>query len=156
MSAYFNEIWQTKDVLSVLGGADGKKLRGRGIKATDTDVTDSDKTLDDQETISFPPLSPEAKAISLVKAAILTVPGKGKSATDIEANIGSFTSSGTGVRPAKGWRAKAISGDIYEVTFDFINGPSGEEQAVWSVNVKAGGVKYVNLSAKLFSWTPNY
>jgi hypothetical protein len=59
------------------------------------------------------------------------------------------------VRPAKGWSAKSGNADTYEVAFDFINGKAGEAQAIWSVNLKTGSVKYVNEAAKLFSWTPN-
>jgi hypothetical protein len=34
--------------------------------------------------------------------------------------------------------------------------PESPQQAVWSVDLQTGKVKYVNENAKLFSWTPNY
>jgi len=102
----------------------------------------------------LPPISPEANAISIVKHAILTVPGEGKSATDIEENLTLFTQPVTGVRPGKGWSATPVGANVYNVSYDFINGNQGERQAIWSVNTATKQVKYVNEHAKLFSWTP--
>jgi hypothetical protein len=154
-SAYFNGAWQSPAVLSMLGGEGGKNLRGRLLKLTDPDVVDSDRTLDFLSTVIFPPLEPGAKAISIVKAAILTVPGEGKSATNIELNLKLFMST-PGLSEAKGWSANARSGTTYDVAYDFMNGDQGEQQAVWSVDLETGKVKYVNKNAKLFSWTPDY
>ena len=153
--ARFSSGWQTQDVVKALGGEGGKKLQGKGIRPTDPDVTDSDMQLDSLETVAVPPLSPESKAISLVKAAVLTEPGRGRSATDVEATISEFMVD-PDLRTAKGWSAKASSAGTYEVVFDFINGKAGEEQAIWSVNLKTGQVKYVNANAKYFSWSPDY
>jgi hypothetical protein len=153
--AYFNGAWQTREVLAALGGDGGKKLNGKVLKATDPDVVDSQKILDDLQTLSFPSVSPEAKAISLVRGAILTVPGKGRSAGDIQANLDLFLSA-PGVRPGKGWSATAKGPTVFEVSYDFIDGSTGEQQALWTANLASGEVKYVNESAKTFSWTPNY
>jgi len=155
LMAYFNGAWQTREVLTALRGADGKKLRGRMLKLTDPDVNDSGKMIDGLETMVFPSLSPESKAISRVKAAVLTVPGQGRSATDVEANLDLFFRSKE-LKPAKGWTAKATGSDTYEVAYDFINGKAGQDQAIWSVNLRTGEVRYVNTNAKIFSWTPNY
>jgi hypothetical protein len=162
--AYFNNTWQSETVLSALGGSDGKRLHGRLLKRTDPDVVDSPTILDGRITMPFPPLSNDAKAISLVKAAVLSVPGKGRSAMDVEMDIkglmqfGYFHMDGSlpSMRPAKGWSAKASGADVYEVAYDFIDGDSGEVQAVWSADLKTGRVRYVNERAKIFSWTPNY
>jgi hypothetical protein len=63
---------------------------------------------------------------------------------------------GTGVTAAKGWSAIASGPNVYNVSFDFNDGSSGEKQAIWSVNTATKQVKYVNEAAKLFSWTPSY
>lgn len=156
--AYFNGAWQSKNVLAALGDG-GKNLKGKLFKRTDPDVIDSDKFLEAKFTIALPPLprvAPETDAIKLVKHAVLTVSGKGTSATDIEENVKLFTQPGTGVRPAKGWSATLATANVYNVTYDFIDGSQGEKQAIWSVNIRTKQVKYLNEMAKLFSWTPNY
>jgi hypothetical protein len=156
--AYFNGAWQSKDVLATLGDG-GKNLQGKLFKLTDPDVIDSEKILDVKFTILLPPPAPvsaEAIAITIVKHAILTVPGQGRSATDIEENLKLFMTPGTGVTAAKGWSAISGGQNVYNVSFDFNDGSSGEKQAIWAVNTATKQVKYVNEAAKLFSWTPNY
>jgi hypothetical protein len=153
--AYFNGAWQNKSVLSLLGEG-GKNLHGTLFKLTDPDVIDSDKILDAKFALSLPPVAPEANVINIVRHAILTVPGKGKSATDIEENLKLFESPGTGVKAGKGWLATPAGAGVYNVAYDFIDGSAGEKQAIWSVNTATKRVKYVNEAAKLFSWTPNY
>ena len=81
--SYFNSAWQSPEVLTALGGEDGKKLSGPILKETDADVIDSPKIVDYLQTLSFPPISPGATAINLVRAAILTVPDEGRSTGDI-------------------------------------------------------------------------
>jgi len=154
-TAYFNGAWQTPAVLAMLGGEGGRELNGKVLRLTDPDVVDSEKILDTSINLSFSQPSPEAKAISLVKAAVLTVPGSGRSATDIGANVAYFMST-PGLRQAKGWSATTKQSTLYEVAYDFINGGEGEQKAIWSVDLKTGKVKYVNKNAKNFSWTPNY
>jgi len=153
-SAEFNEAWQSPDILSILGKG-GKNLHAGGFfKLTDPDVIDSDKALEYLAKIPFPPISEDSIAIESVKHAILTVPDKGRSATDIEENLKLFMDPKTGCRPAKEWSAKTQGNRVYLVSYDFINGPSGEDQATWSVDLKSKAVKYINMNAKLFSWTP--
>lgn len=152
---FFNGAWQTKEVLAVLGNEEGKNLKGQILKATDTDVIDSPKSLDYRQMVSFAPLNPEAKAIALVRAAILTVPGKGRSAGDIQANLDLYLDSPE-MRLGKEWNAEAKTPTTYEVSYDFINGSEGEQQATWIANLTTKEVKYVNENAKIFSWTPNY
>jgi hypothetical protein len=155
--AYFNAAWQSRDVLTAVGSG-GKNLQGKLFKLTDPDVVDSDKILDVKFTIPLPPPAPvsaDARAIAIVKHATLTVPGQGRSATDIEHNLKLFMTPGTGVTPAKGWGAIASGPNLYNVSFDFTDGVNGERQAIWSVNTATKQVKYVNEAAKTFSWTPN-
>jgi hypothetical protein len=153
--AYFNGAWQTREVIAALGGEGGEKLKGKILKSSDTDVIDSEKTLDYQQMLVFPALTPEAKAIALVRAAILTVPDSGRSSGDIQANLDLYMGS-PGIRRGKEWSAKAKPPTEYEVSYDFINGDEGEQQAIWTANLSSGEVKYVNKNAKIFSWTPNY
>ena len=152
---YFNGSWQKPDVLTALGGYGGKKLHGKILKLTDPDVNDSDQIIDDLETVAFPSLSPEVRAISAVKGAVLTVQGRGRSVTDVETVI-KLMFDGRELRPAKGWTAKRTGSDSYEVVYDFINGKDGPDQAVWSMSLKTGEVRYLNTNAKIFSWSPGY
>jgi hypothetical protein len=153
--SYFNSSWQTPEVLTTLGGEDGKSLNGSILKKTDADVIDSPKVMDYLLTLPFPALSPSARAINLVRASILNVPDEGRSAGDIQANIDYFLST-PGVRAGKGWSAKVTSPTVYEVSYDFIDGEQGETQGIWTANIVSGEVKYVNKDAKILSWTPNY
>jgi hypothetical protein len=153
--AYFNAAWQNSTVRSQLGEG-GKNLHGALFKLKDPDVVDSDKMLDAKFILTLPSIAPESNAISIVKHAILTVPGNGRSATDIEENIKLFEAPGSGVNPGKGWSATPAGAGAYNVAYDFIDGAAGEKQAIWSVNTATKQVKYVNYAAKLFSWTPNY
>jgi hypothetical protein len=153
--SYLNSAWQTRDVLTALGGEDGKKLSGPILKETDPDIIDSPRIVDYLLTLPFPPISAEAKAINLVRAAILTVPDEGRSAGDIQANIDLYMSS-PGLRAGTEWTAKAKSATVFEVSYDFINGGLGETQAIWTANIASGEVKYLNKDAKMFSWTPDY
>jgi hypothetical protein len=152
-SAYFNGAWQSNSVLSLVGEG-GKNLHGRLFKLKDPDVTDSDTVLDAKFTLSLPPIPLETNAINIVKHAVLTVPGNGKSATDIEDNLALFATSG--VKPINGWSASRSGANVYNVSYDFDDGGKGEQQAIWSVNIVTKQVKYVNHYAKIFSWTPKY
>jgi hypothetical protein len=153
VTAYFNGAWQNSTVLSLLGDG-GKNVHGGLFKLTDPDVIDSPRILDANFTVVLPPVLPEAAAISVVKHAVLTVPGVGRSATDIEENLALYTTPGTGVTNGKGWSATPAGANLYNVSWDFIDGSQGEQQAIWSVNTATKQVKYVNHYAKLFSWTP--
>lgn len=133
-TAYFNGAWQNARVLSLVGEG-GTNLRGKLFKLTDPDVIDSDKILDSRFTLSMPPITPQVKAVVIVKHAHLSIPGVGQSATSVEENIRMFTVPGTGVRPAKGWSAMPAGQSLYRVAYDFIDGAAGEKQATWSVDI---------------------
>jgi len=154
ITSYFNGAWQTPSLLSVTG-EDGKQLKGPILKPTEPDVIDSPKVVDYRVTMPFGSVSPAAKAVSLVRTAVPTVPGNGRSAGDVQANLDLYLSA-PGLQPGKGWSATAKSPTVFEVSYDFVNGSQGEQQAVWTANVASGDVKYVNENAKTFSWTPNY
>ncbi len=123
--AYFNGAWQSKIVLSLVGEG-GKNLHGRLFKLTDPDVIDSEKILDAKFTLSVPPISLEANAINIVKHAVLTVSGKGRSATDIEENLALFAKGG--VKPIHGWSASRSGASVYNVSYDFDDGGEGRER----------------------------
>lgn len=154
-TSYFNGAWQTHDVLAVLGGEGGMNLKGTILKPKDPDVSDSDKVVDYYQTLSFPELSPEAKAISIVRGAVMTVPDSGRSTGDVQAVVDLYMNS-PGLKVAKGWGARSTGASEFEVSFDFINGQLGERQALWSADTKTGKVKYINSNAKEFSWAPSY
>jgi len=152
LTAYFNGAWQDASVLSLTGDG-GKALRGKLFKVSDPDVTDSDKTLDAKFSIVFPAIPKEVEAIELVKHARLIVPGEGRSATDVESNVKLFLNSGNGLGVGSGWSAKQQASDVYEVSYDYINGSVGEDKAIWSANIATKQVKYVNSNGKIFSWS---
>ena len=153
--SYFNGAWQSKEIIAVVGGEGAKPLKGKIIKAENPDVIDSSKIVDYTPTFTFPPLSPEGKAISLVRAAIMTVPDEGRSTGDVQAVVDMFMVS-PGLKIANGWAAKKDGATTYTVSFDFINGSQGEQQALWQADLATGKVKYVNENGKLFSWAPSY
>ncbi|HEV2498971.1 MAG TPA: hypothetical protein VGY31_05275 [Terriglobia bacterium] len=151
--SYFNGAWQSQSVLSALGDG-GKNLHGGLFKLTNPDVADSDKILDAKFTLRLPPATPQAYAICDVKHATLSISGFGPADRDVEHVIAYFMQPQTGVKPGKGWSATSAGGNLYNVTYDFIDGGAGEKQAVWSVDIATKRVKYVNMGAKMFSATP--
>jgi hypothetical protein len=153
ITAYFNAAWQNKEVLAILGQG-GKSLSGKFFELTDPDFIDSDKILSAKFKIALPPVSGEALAINTVKHAILSVRGRGRSATNIQENIAVFTQPGTGVKLGRGWRAEPTASNTYQVSWNFIDGPAGSKDAIWTVNMATKQVKYVNEAAKAFSWVP--
>jgi hypothetical protein len=154
-TAWFTGDWQDNSVLDLLGGSGGKALHGSILKATDKDVVDSDDVLDYTASLMLPALSPEAEAIALVKASVLTVPGEGRSAIDTEGTVKDFMTPGSGLKPRNGWSATVKENRLYEVVFDYLSG-NAPTRAVWSANLTTREVKYVNSNAKFMSWSPNY
>lgn len=153
--AYFNGAWQSKDVINAVGGEGAKPLKGKIIRSENPDVIDSSKTVDYTPSLTFPALSPGARAISLVRQTIMTVPDEGRSTGDIQAVVDMYMVS-PGLKVAKGWEARQTGASSFDVSFDFINGEQGEQQAVWQADLASGRVKYVNEDGKVFSWAPSY
>ena len=152
----FDAVFQRPEVIKVVGEG-GKNLRGEMFKETDPDVVDSPRVLDYSQAVEFPPLTPEAEAINLVKGAVLNVPGIGKSSTDIDQNIQYNMSCPGYHRGPGGWTAKLTGNSTYDVSFDLITDDAqGHHQAIWSANLATRQVKIVNMAAKYLSWTPNY
>ena len=159
MLAYFNSAWQPPEVLRIVGDG-GANLKGKPIKLQDRDVTDSDKIVDLTRVVDVPALDPKPAgassagqdAIHRVKDSILTVDGQ-RSATNLDANVALFMQS-PGLRAAGGWTAKKLDGGKYLVSFDFIDGDNGDQQAIWELDSASNKVRYVNKRAKIMSWTP--
>lgn len=149
--AHFNQMWQNPDILKIVGRG-GMNLKGKIVKLEDPDIIDSDKIIEVNSLLTFPPLADESKAISFVKDAIFIVDGV-RSAMDVEENIELFMTFPS-IRPSKGWNAKLESGTKYTVSYSFINGNIGEDLAIWEVDIATKKVRYINKSAKNFSWTP--
>jgi hypothetical protein len=59
--AYFNGAWQTNSILQITGKG-GIKLKGKVIKKQDSDVIDSDNTIDLVKMVDFPSLAAEPAA----------------------------------------------------------------------------------------------
>lgn len=108
----FQWAWQSKDVLKLVG--DGKEAQSENFRNEDSDVIDSDLTVDYVVTVPFPPMPPETQAINILKKAILTVPDRGRSSMTVEDGIKWFMGPNTGVTPGEGWSAKADSGSSYD------------------------------------------
>jgi hypothetical protein len=154
-TAYFNSAVQSAEVLKVTGDG-GRNLTGPMFKKTDPEVVDSGRMLDYSQVVQLAPRTPEAEAINLVKRAVLTVPGMGKSSTDIGQNIQLYMTM-PGYHPGKGWSAKLTTDHVYAVSFDLVTDDNQREhQAMWSANLATRRVTYVNMAAKYLSWTPNY
>lgn len=157
--AYFNGAWQTSDILRLVGEG-GTKLNGPVIKPQDPDVIDSDKLLDVTKVLVIPPIAGAANqhstadenAIDFVKRSTLTVDGS-RSASNIGDTVEFFMYK-NGVRPGNGWSLRPGDGGKVLVSYDFIDGADGQQQAVWELDPKTHNVRYVNKRAKLMSWLP--
>lgn len=150
----FDSRFQRPEVLEIVGN-DGRNLNGKLFKLTDPDVIDSPKVLDYSEMVDFPALTPPMQAVNLVKRTVLTVDSQ-RSSADIGENLEYYMSSPGLHRGPKGWTVRSVGGSAYEVSFDYVDDGSGHQEAIWSVNLATGQVRYVNRAAKIFSWTPSY
>jgi hypothetical protein len=168
---YFTTIWQSPTVLNLLGTG-GSKLKPSGIiHSEDGQLIDGDKVLDYTADLIVPPLSGapgkadvvkssvsssrEEKAIEIVKKAVLVVDGS-RSSMNVEDGVQFFfRPPAQGVRMGDGWSATPIANDSFNVVLDFINGDSGNDKAIWEVNLVTRRVLYRNKNAKAFSWIPD-
>lgn len=148
----FNGAWQSPAILQIVGEG-GKNLNGSVIKLDDPSLIDSDKQLDVTSVVKFPVLSDDAKAVSIVKLATLTVEGE-RSSMNVGKSVDFFMNGFRGLRSGSGWSAINVGGNKYRVAYDFVNGDRGNEQALWEVDVSTKQVRYINQNAKNFSWVP--
>ncbi len=103
--ACFNGAWQSRKVINTVGGEGAKPLKGKIIKTENPDVIDSSKIVDYSPILSFPALSPAAKAISLVRQTIMTVPDEGRSTGDVQAVVDLYGWPGSQDRKGLGSKA---------------------------------------------------
>ena len=66
ISSLISRAWQSKDVLKLVGDG-GKKLKGKIFEKEDSDVIDSDLTVDYVVTVPFSPMPPETQDINILK-----------------------------------------------------------------------------------------
>lgn len=158
--AHFNRVWQSEQVLKLVGEGGGNLPRTQFIKPEDPTIRDSETVLDYFDSIRIPSYEPSSnqKAISLVQMATLSVDGR-KSTKTVQDGFdfyGNFTHGE--VHEGNGWRASSKGGDEFEVALDFINGrKDGADwkcEATWQANVQTGEVRYTSKYAKLFSYIP--
>jgi hypothetical protein len=163
--ADFNGAWQSPEILAIAGRG-GSNLHGPLFKLEEPDVIDSDKILDCVVTLDFPKASDptkearttppepskEQRAIELAKKAVLVVDGSRSSMT-VEDGF-AFYRKDPEIRLGSGWSASPSEGNTFLVSLSFINGPAGEDHAIWSVDLSTKKVKYINKAAKAFSWIP--
>jgi hypothetical protein len=103
--------------------------------------------------VDVKPDDPNARAINLVQSAVLSVPEKGRSATDVLSNVGIYMQD-IKLSP-EGWTAKKTGRDSFVVTLNCsVDGIS--KQAIWSVNLENRKVMYMNELGKLLSWSRGY
>jgi hypothetical protein len=95
-----------------------------------------------------------SRAIEIVKGAILTVRGKGRSADPVGKVVELFMSS-SGLRTRNGWSARTLPDGSIVVQYSFWSGERAAE-AEWMVILDTGEARYRNLDAKYMSWSPDY
>lgn len=170
---YFTALWQSPTVLKVLGTG-GSKLKASGaIRSEDSQLVDADKVLDYTADLIIPPpndvpgkadvikpsasASGDAKAIEIVKKAVLVVDGD-RSSMNVEDGV-QFYFRMPGNRMGDGWSATPTANDSFNVVLDFINsdgkGKEWHDKAMWEVNLVTRKVLYRNKYAKGFSWIPD-
>ncbi len=167
--SYFNQFWQTADNLALFG-SDGANLHGPAIKLKNPDLIDSERVVDENLTLNFPPFATSANATSegrrsalvpeqeaailLVKRARLNGENGDLSSEDVDNCIRIFMETSSEITPNKGWSATRKSGSVFTVSYDFNDGKVGESQAMWEVDVTSKRVKYINKNGMYFSWVP--
>lgn len=150
--SYFTPVWQTPEILNLIGRG-GLKLRGGPIVRENPDVHDSGNMLVHSVMLPLPAMSRESEAIALVRTAVLEVEGKGRSGERVDRAI-EILKSTPDVRERHGWSAEHESGSVYRVSYDFIGGASGPQQAVWTADLATRKVRIANDHAKLLSYAP--
>ena len=155
---YFNEIWQSKEILRLVGNGGQQLKLSIIIRVEDSMLVDGDKVLDYSTVLLVPELNeprppdPETSAINLTKKAVLIVDGS-RSSMNVEDGFKFFCGS-PGIRNGEGWAAEKQDDGSFNVILDFINGEMGHEKAIWNTNLKTKRVIYRNKNAKYFSWIP--
>lgn len=150
---YFNELWQSQEILKLVGNKGQQLKPSKIIRVEDSLLIDSDRMLDYSTVLLIPVLNkdPETAAINLTKKAILIVDGS-RSSMNVEDGFKFYHTPE--IRDGDGWQAEKQSDGSFNVILDFINGNMGYEKAIWNANLKTKRVIYRNKYAKDFSWIP--
>lgn len=168
---YFTKMWQTQEILDIVGEGGSKLKSSAIIRLEDAQLIDSDKVLDYTADLVIPPLvntpakveqkssdsTAESKAIKTVKNAVLIVNGS-RSSMNVNDGFEWYCSLGMGTSVGDGWSAKKIGNDTYRVSLDFLNKVAGNwqhDKAIWDVNLRTKKVLYRNMYSKGFSWIPS-
>jgi hypothetical protein len=160
--AYFNGPWEQPDAVLDIVGREGSYLVGRFADPLHPEFEESEKRLQAAFECVAPCFTAAARrtdvdcarAIEIVKGAILTVRGKNRSADPVGDVVELFMSS-PGLRTRNGWSARALPDGSIVVQYSFWSG-GREAEAEWMVILDTGEVRYRNLDAKYMSWSPDY
>ncbi|MDF1613856.1 hypothetical protein [Desulfurivibrio dismutans] len=155
--SYFNVAWrQPEAVLSGVGSL-GRRLIGPQVDKVDPEFEDSEKYV--SAVFEFPvgnhPSSrsegySEGAALEAVKAAVLTVQGRGKSSEPVGKVVEWFLGV-PGLKAKDGWSARELKDGVYEVVFSYWEGDS-TSLAKWTVVAGSRQVTYENRNAKIMSY----
>lgn len=154
VEARFQPWIQSKEVMDLVG-VGGGKLPKAALRSDDPDLPPAAQTSFHAEEVfkvNLPPLSAAYEAIHAVKTARLTLPDKGRSASAIQTVVEDFAKA-PGFVP-KGWSATQLNG-LWTVSLACTDGDH-PDTAQWSFDPKTRQVKYLNKTAKLLSWEPDY
>lgn len=155
--SYFNGPWrQPESVLSGVGSF-GRRLIGPQVIKVDPEFDDSEKYVSAVFELPVGDHSnsrdggySEGAAVEVVKAAVLTVQGRGKSSEPVGRIVEWFLSV-PGLEEKDGWSACEVKDGVYEVLFSYWDKDS-PLLAKWTVVAGSGQVMYENKYAKIMSY----
>ena len=156
--SYFNEIWQTPEVLARVG-AGGALLPSRLLVPDDAEFPKNGGHFNLVRKIVAPSAPPELIAIEAVKNARLSTPESGRSADPISGVVALMESAYAKTDPdnlrSTGWSAAVQPDGRWVVTMDYLD-THRPRQAHWEFDPRSRHVRYLDAEAKIFSWSPNY
>lgn len=159
--SYFNGAWrQAESVLCGVGSL-GRRLIGPQMGKVDPEFDDSEKYVSAvfELPVGGHPNSRDdgyskGDAVAAVKAAVLTVQGRGKSSEPVGKVIEWFLGV-PGLSEKDGWSALEVKDGVFEVVFSYFNEGS-PTLAKWTVVTGSGQVMYENRNAKIMSYLSDH
>jgi len=159
--AYFNQSWAQSDAVLAVVGCDGAHLGGRFAEPVDSDFDDQGRCVQARFECLAPPLTSESAvniastgdALEVLRSTVMTVDGS-RSDDSVGAVVDWFMSM-PGLREREGWKAEARPNGLVAVSYSYWDGDTPAE-ANWLVVPSAGQVRYADIHAKRFSWSPDY